>query len=581
MTILDLREQLSKKLVLLENILKKIDFQLPNTNHLTNIVNKTTFDIVVIGEFTSGKSTLINAMLGLDILPTLLQPTTARITYISYSDKPQIILKMKDGKTINNNFDEGFLKSLIADNVKDVENIECIEVYINNQILREGIRLIDTPGTNDTDEQRVAITYGLIPEADAVIYLTIHPVTASNVMVFKEYILNNKIKNIFFVLNKIDLLGEQNELAVKDARRWFQNAYNEPIKHFYALSALEYLEGFIDQNDNLIKKSNFKSFYNSFIQFLQCTEKYKNLELQYSALFESVKYQVIQLIKLKIAGLSISEDDFNEKKNSLKQDLTNFREQVKVLEHQFDKEFDDLIFKIESSLNNLLNEILSTSDDIFSNTKGEIDLILKNIEFHIKNKYENWRERNEPIINEFINSLVEETSIHLASSFDKMNTSIVKFSDIQLFKKVQDTSASGIAEILRDDLKTQFASTAAVVGGMFLLSTAGIFPPFAFLLNPLVSIYRKKWIESQKMQMKPQLISSIQESFQTFRKQILQNINSHRNNLNNQITRGLADQEIRIKTELTNIDKERLEEKSEIERRIKSYEETIIKIKEL
>ena len=229
MSILDIRKELSSKINKLEGITKNLKLQLNDYGFLTRIINKTTFDIAVVGEFTSGKSTLINALLGIDLLPTLLEPTTARITYISYSENAQIILIMKNGIRKVHPFDSSFLKSLIAENKPLVNEIDYIEVLIDIPLLKNSIRIIDTPGTNDTDEQRVAVTYGLLPEADAVVYVTIHPVTSSNVEVYKEHILGNKIKNIFFVLNKIDLLGDNLELAAKDVSNWFRKNSTDEI----------------------------------------------------------------------------------------------------------------------------------------------------------------------------------------------------------------------------------------------------------------------------------------------------------------------------------------------------------------
>src|ERR1700753_968043 len=46
------------------------------------------FHLVVLGEFNHGKSTFVNALLGAEILPTGITPTTATINHVSYADKP-------------------------------------------------------------------------------------------------------------------------------------------------------------------------------------------------------------------------------------------------------------------------------------------------------------------------------------------------------------------------------------------------------------------------------------------------------------------------------------------------------------
>lgn len=579
MTLNDIRNQLAERLDSLEDIANRINMSVIKKDFLIDIINKTTFDIVVVGEFTSGKSTLINAMLGIELLPALLEPTTARITYISYSDNPKIVLKMKSGEIITKSYDEKYLQSLVAENKTVVENIDYIEVFIDSPLLRDGVRLIDTPGTNDTDEQRVSVTYGLIPKADAVIYLTIHPVTSSNVQVFREYIFSNKINNIYFVLNKIDLLGDQYELASKDVFKWFENEYKGPIEHFYSLSALDYLEAINNGNDELIQKSKFNEFSDSFTKFLRGSDKYKNLEAQYAAIFDNLKNQMIELIKVKIGGLSIPEESFNERNKALQEDLREFNEQVKELKKQIDGEINLLVLKIEESLSDLLPETLSVTDDILTNKRGDMDLIIKDIELAVKYKYEAWREGNEPIINKILNSMREEISIRVMVSIQKMNSAVIKFSGITLNANVQEIGSSPLTQIFQDDVKSQFVSTAAVVGGMFILSGVGIFPPLAFLIGPLVSSYRKKTLDSQKEQKKPQIITALQESFQAFRKQIIGNIKTQHSKLVQDINSGIIEQSARINAQLDEIEKERHNKQSEIEQIIVEYKKALIEIK--
>ena len=47
------------------------------------------FHLVVVGEFNHGKSTFVNALLGADVLPTGVTPTTAVIHHLVYADEPR------------------------------------------------------------------------------------------------------------------------------------------------------------------------------------------------------------------------------------------------------------------------------------------------------------------------------------------------------------------------------------------------------------------------------------------------------------------------------------------------------------
>ena len=58
-----------------------------------------TFSVAIVGEFKRGKSTLINALLEKDVLPTDVVPTTATLNKVAYSVTPFVRIEYNDGKT--------------------------------------------------------------------------------------------------------------------------------------------------------------------------------------------------------------------------------------------------------------------------------------------------------------------------------------------------------------------------------------------------------------------------------------------------------------------------------------------------
>lgn len=99
------------------------------------------FSIVFIGEFSTGKSTIINALLGNNILPTGITPTTDKITILRY----------------------GSVKEEYEENGNHY-------ISIPEERLK-GVFIVDTPGTNVTLEQHEQITHRFIPKADIVFFV--------------------------------------------------------------------------------------------------------------------------------------------------------------------------------------------------------------------------------------------------------------------------------------------------------------------------------------------------------------------------------------------------------------------------
>ena len=103
---MELNEYTNKKESLLKNLqrLQIIADDLGLTNQTKEIeqniiqLNHEYFELVVVGDFSRGKSTFINAMLGRKILPSNSKPTMTIISKIVYSEKPTYSLFYKTGK---------------------------------------------------------------------------------------------------------------------------------------------------------------------------------------------------------------------------------------------------------------------------------------------------------------------------------------------------------------------------------------------------------------------------------------------------------------------------------------------------
>lgn len=140
------------------------------------------FMIVFMGEFSTGKSSVINALIGEKILKEGITPTTDRITVIKYGEKSE-------------HLEEGVLT-----------------IQIPNPKL-ENTNLVDTPGTNVTIEQHKKITEDFIPNSD-IIFFTLgaeRAVTSSEYQ-FVKYLKDEWKKNIIFILNKTDITSSREEL---------------------------------------------------------------------------------------------------------------------------------------------------------------------------------------------------------------------------------------------------------------------------------------------------------------------------------------------------------------------------------
>ncbi|MCA9649672.1 MAG: dynamin family protein [Myxococcales bacterium] len=120
---------------------------------------------VVLGEIKQGKSTLINAILGDDALPTGVTPTTGAIATVRVGSEPGTYLHRDDGRQPL--APERF--AALATGREKPEADASIELVVGAGALPPTLELIDTPGMNDMERVRGAISRGELPRADVLV----------------------------------------------------------------------------------------------------------------------------------------------------------------------------------------------------------------------------------------------------------------------------------------------------------------------------------------------------------------------------------------------------------------------------
>jgi predicted GTPase len=173
------------------------------------------FTLAVVGQFKRGKSSLINAVIGRDLLPTGVLPLTSAITILRYGPQEQLIIHREDTRLP----EEAPVWSL-AEYVTEEKNpgnrkkirTACLELPL--AFLRRGLEFVDTPGVGSAIEANTATTYAFLPQCDAVLFVTSvdMPLTKTEVDFLGQ--IRAHVRKVFFVVNKTDLLadGERDEV---------------------------------------------------------------------------------------------------------------------------------------------------------------------------------------------------------------------------------------------------------------------------------------------------------------------------------------------------------------------------------
>ncbi len=131
------------------------------------------FNLVVLGRFNRGKTSLMNAILRTDRLPTGIVPLTSVITTVGYGSKERVVLKY-DSRILDHEIPIEALPQHITQqgNPGNVQRIKTAEVQLPAEILRRGFYFVDTPGLGSVIVENTFTTEAFLPEADALILVT-------------------------------------------------------------------------------------------------------------------------------------------------------------------------------------------------------------------------------------------------------------------------------------------------------------------------------------------------------------------------------------------------------------------------
>lgn len=178
--------------------------------------NDNLLNISVIGEFSTGKSSFINALVGYELLAVnVIQGTTVAITIIEYSEQFSITLTDFLGKSLKKNFKSiDSLRQQLHIYTTDAayaKKIDYVTVTLPSDILKNGYRIIDTPGTNSLELWHEEVTCRAIRDlSDLSIILTDSTQAMPATLVsFLDNTLGDSVESCAFVANKIDRIGDK------------------------------------------------------------------------------------------------------------------------------------------------------------------------------------------------------------------------------------------------------------------------------------------------------------------------------------------------------------------------------------
>ncbi|MDR3665585.1 MAG: dynamin family protein [Ignavibacteriaceae bacterium] len=523
-----------------DNLLNQIEKinRLSSVNNFSNInkissnlltrIKDSSFRITVVGEFNRGKSTLVNALLEEDLIPTAARETTATINVIGFENKTRITIVDKDaGRKEITSTKEAFkeytsLKEFDPSTVHHIE-IECPAIFLKNNVF-----LVDTPGVNDISKQRLEITYGYMPLSDATIILldATKPFTNSEKTFIQDHILKNNIPTLFFILNKIDLIDEsQIDFIINDVAEKLKETLNITEVAILPISSDLAQKGIFNNDGNSLERSRFLPFKEKLLNFITDSSRsvslIKGTQLQINSLLNIF----LEEIDLENAQLQMNSADLEKQLQTLSLSKEEFKIDFNEIIKYIGTDAEALNARIETTLLNRYKELYDSLFIEIDTKKVDLtEYAEKILPFKFNQSMKQWIDNNSNSIDEFIQFTISNSITAFQNSFSKvpMLSKVNTLAGFSSPSKITSFKVGGKE-------KLEKANTIATLGGGILagilaiasggLSVAVIMPSLigsSFLSGKyLTPHFTKKILEEQKNELKQLLRIRMKAEFET------------------------------------------------------------------
>ncbi len=167
------------------------------------------FNVAVVGQFKRGKSTMINALIGRELLPADIVPVTSAITVLQYAPDERCRVLFSNGQEEEIHLEKLGIYVSEEENPGNQKNVHIILLELPAPILSNGLRLVDTPGVGSVFELNSETTRAFMPRIDVALVVLGNdpPITGEELELVKS--LKGRAERYIFAINKCDIASEK------------------------------------------------------------------------------------------------------------------------------------------------------------------------------------------------------------------------------------------------------------------------------------------------------------------------------------------------------------------------------------
>lgn len=170
--------------------------------------------LVVAGQFKRGKTTLVNALVGRDVLPTAVTPLTSVATLVRFGPHETATAMFEGGTSRQIRIDDLAAFVTEAGNPNNARAVVDVTVELPAPALRGGLVLVDLPGTGSLALHNTATAHRFLSQADAALFVLSADPPISVYEIEELALLRRYVSEVICVINKVDQVSASDREAV-------------------------------------------------------------------------------------------------------------------------------------------------------------------------------------------------------------------------------------------------------------------------------------------------------------------------------------------------------------------------------
>lgn len=482
--------------------------------------------VVVLGEFKRGKSTFINGLLGEALLPADVTPTTATLNAVHYGMERSLTVHLSDGTAEVRELNRETIDAFSADGKESLDHVRYLNLKLPVPLLEPNVVIVDTPGVNDLNQQRVEVTYRFIPRADAVIFLldATAPVTRSEKEFLTETLLSGAHERMLFIANFMDQIDEDPADHMESIGKRLGAALGGRKPTVLPYCATLALEGAQLGNEEILEASGYTSVVEAVRRLIRYGSQSEVKLERFRSRLHSLTGSITRELDGRLLLLDESAEELSGKLENIEKLMkrhSNIR--IQLDNYTKDREMEMLAFVRKSLVyfEQQLKEDMEFAVVQFAGPQLK-DFVETQITMQIKRRLKQWIELHSPAMVKLLQMLEQALASALAAEFNTAMLPLVNKNKLDGLNSAENGFALTASDLSNTPVVAGLIAGGAgmlamLLGGPILLPIVGM-AGFPFIQKHMMQDQLKK----AKEKLLPELDNALDQVMEQFSSQVEQ-----------------------------------------------------------